>query len=99
MKQEVVVQVSARSFVNVLKHVNPCVLYIVLKRVYKRCRYIFARYFQEFHVIVMLSNSSSGNEAKFWKAELFHFLLLHGLIRTYLLASQWNEEYSEYEVE
>ncbi len=29
MKQEVVVQVSARSFENVLKHVDPCVLYIV----------------------------------------------------------------------
>ena len=53
MKQEVVVQVIARSFVNVLKHVDPCVFVYCLKRVYKRCRNIFARYFEEFRVIVM----------------------------------------------
>ncbi len=46
----------------------------------------FARYFQEFHVIVMFISSSSGNEAKFngmkniqnmkWNSEFSVFMLL-----------------------
>ncbi len=78
MKQEVVVQVSARSFMsNGLKHINPCVLYIVSNESTKGAGIFLHDILKSFFVLVC-----------FWTND-----------RSYLLASQWNEEFSEYEVE